>query len=57
MAHQFRLNIIAVIKNADTGKNASLQNQQQQIAHIACCGSSKYTGTLTMQQEILYQLQ
>ncbi|CDB81362.1 unknown [Bacteroides clarus CAG:160] len=34
MMHQFRLNIITIIKNTDSGKYASLQNQQQQIAHI-----------------------
>jgi hypothetical protein len=55
--YQIRPDIVAIIEDADTGKYAGLQNQQQQVAHIARRRSSEDTGTLAVQQEVFYQLQ
>jgi hypothetical protein len=57
MTYQFRLYIIEVAEDTDTRKDAGLQDEQQQIAHIGGCGSGKYAGTFAMKQEILHQLQ
>ena len=57
MLHQCRLYITEIAEDSDSGKHTSLQDQQQQIAHVCRSGSSKYAGTFTVQQKILYQLQ